>query len=61
MPLQTGDVQKTHCDNSRLKKMFNYKPRITVKKGVYNFVQWFLSIIIKGLKLFIHFDFENNI
>ena len=43
MPLQTGDVQKTHCDNSRLKKMFNYKPRITVKKGVYNFVQWFLE------------------
>ena len=45
MPLQTGDVQKTHCDNSRLKKMFNYKPRITVKKGVYNFVQWFFRVL----------------
>ena len=27
MPLQTGDVQKTHCDNSRLKECLIINPR----------------------------------
>ena len=49
MPLQIGDVQKTHCDNSRLKKMFKYNPKTSVDKGVYNFVKWFLEYYKKKI------------
>ena len=49
MPLQIGDVKKTHCDNSRLKRMFKYNPKTSVDQGVYNFVRWFLEYYKKKI------------
>jgi UDP-glucuronate 4-epimerase len=41
LPLQLGDVPDTYADVSDLVKEFNYKPSMSVKNGVNNFVQWF--------------------
>lgn len=43
LPLQKGDVIKTHSDISLLKKYSNYKPRVGIQKGVSNFIEWFLN------------------
>jgi UDP-glucuronate 4-epimerase len=41
LPLQLGDVPDTFADVDDLVKDFNYKPRMSVKKGVKNFVEWY--------------------
>ena len=32
---------KTHANVNKLKKYINYKPSISLEKGVSNFIEWF--------------------
>lgn len=41
LPLQLGDVPDTYADVDDLVKDFNYKPSMTVRQGVDNFVSWY--------------------
>jgi UDP-glucuronate 4-epimerase len=41
LPIQPGDVPDTFADVDDLVNEFNYKPSMTIKEGVDNFVQWY--------------------
>ena len=41
LPIQPGDVLDTFADVSDLVKEFDYKPTMSVKTGVENFVKWY--------------------
>ena len=41
LPLQPGDVPDTYADVDDLVKEFDYKPSMSVKQGVKNFVDWY--------------------
>ena len=43
MPMQSGDVKKSHADVSNLTRDFDYSPEWTIKKGVKNFIGWYLD------------------
>ena len=42
LPLQKGDIRKTHGDTTEIKK-FGYKPKIQIEKGIANFIDWYKS------------------
>jgi UDP-glucuronate 4-epimerase len=39
--MQAGDVNQTWADVIRLQKDYNYKPNISVEKGVEAFIDWY--------------------
>ena len=41
LPIQPGDVPDTYADVDDLVEQFDYKPSISVKQGVENFVKWY--------------------
>jgi UDP-glucuronate 4-epimerase len=41
LPLQAGDVPDTYANVDDLVRDFNYKPEMTVEKGIKNFVDWY--------------------
>ena len=41
LPLQPGDVPDTYADVGDLVREFNYKPSMSMKQGVKNFVDWY--------------------
>jgi len=41
LPLQPGDVPDTYADVDDLVREFDYKPNMSVKKGVENFAKWY--------------------
>jgi len=43
MPMQDGDVKKSHADVSDLIRDFDYAPKWTIKKGVKSFIRWYLD------------------
>ena len=43
LPLQPGDVPDTSADVSDLVEQFHYQPATTVKDGIQQFVDWYLS------------------
>ena len=43
LPMQAGDVHQTFADTSSLEHDYNYKPQITVDKGIKEFVLWYKS------------------
>ena len=43
LPLQKGDVIKTHSDTNLIKKDYKYIPRTKVENGVKNFIEWYIS------------------
>ena len=45
LPLQKGDVFKTHSDTRLIKKHYNYKPTTDVNHGVKKFIEWYISNI----------------
>ena len=45
--MQKGDVYKTHANVNKLSKFINYKPRISVNRGVKNFVEWYIKFYNK--------------
>ncbi len=42
LPLQLGDIKKTHSDISSLKKYSNYLPTTDIDEGVSEFIDWYL-------------------
>ena len=40
LPLQSVDVKDTYADVDDLEEQFGYKPSVSVKQGVENFVAW---------------------
>jgi UDP-glucuronate 4-epimerase len=43
LPLQAGDVVKSHADVDPLVNDFGYAPKYSVKYGIKNFVEWYLD------------------
>lgn len=43
MPMQAGDVKKSHADVSSLIKDFNYAPKWSIESGIENFIRWYLE------------------
>ncbi|MDC1054679.1 NAD-dependent epimerase/dehydratase family protein [Alphaproteobacteria bacterium] len=43
MPLQKGDIIKTHSDINSLSNFTNYKAKTNIEEGVGKFVNWFLE------------------
>ena len=41
MPIQPGDVPATLSDISKAKKMLNYNPRVSIKEGIKEFINWY--------------------
>ena len=41
LPLQLGDVKKTHSDISKLKQYSNYKPKTDINDGIKYFIKWY--------------------
>jgi len=40
-PLQAGDVVSTYADLEGLQERYGYRPSVSVKEGVANFVEWY--------------------
>ena len=43
LPIQPGDVTETYADVSGLVQDFNYKPNTPIKKGISNFIDWYIN------------------
>ena len=43
LPLQVGDVFKTHADVGKLNKKINYRSKTNINDGVKKFVEWYLE------------------
>jgi len=43
LPMQMGDVPKTHGDIRKIKKLINYNPKTSIEKGINIFVKWYLN------------------
>ncbi|MFT4303776.1 MAG: SDR family NAD(P)-dependent oxidoreductase [Candidatus Woesearchaeota archaeon] len=41
MPMQLGDVKLTYADITKAKKILKYKPKVMIKKGVKEFIDWY--------------------
>lgn len=41
MPMQPGDVPRTWADTEALQKLIDYKPKISIDKGIQEFVKWY--------------------
>jgi len=41
LPMQPGDVASTYADTSSLEKDLGYKPKIDIKDGVKDFINWY--------------------
>ena len=41
LPLQTGDIVKTHSNINKLKKYTGYKPKTNIKIGIQKFIEWY--------------------
>lgn len=44
--MRPGDVVRTYSDISKLQKDFGYEPKIVIKEGIENFVEWYKNIFI---------------
>jgi UDP-glucuronate 4-epimerase len=43
LPMQAGDVHQTFANTTSLSHDYNYKPKITLDKGIHEFVLWYKS------------------
>ncbi len=43
MDIQPGDVAKTYADIDHAKDKLNYEPKISIRKGVPKFIEWYKS------------------
>ena len=41
LPMQKGDVEKTHSNSSRLYNFIKFKPQTTIEEGVSKFYEWY--------------------
>jgi UDP-glucuronate 4-epimerase len=51
LPMQLGDVPKTHADVSSLSDFIKFSPGTTISNGVRNFIDWYLSFYKPELEL----------
>ena len=43
LPMQKGDVEKTHSSSVKLYDFIKFKPKISIEQGVKNFYEWYIS------------------
>jgi len=43
MPLQIGDIKKTHSNIKKIRDNFGYKPKTDITLGIKNFINWYKS------------------
>ena len=43
MPMQDGDIKKSHADVDDLVKDFEYSPKWNIQNGIKNFIQWYID------------------
>lgn len=43
LPMQRGDVHVTYADTSKLQRDFHYKPTVSLRAGIRDFVAWYQS------------------
>ena len=43
LPLQLGDVFKTHSNIKKIIEKTGYQPKINIEKGIKNYVNWYLN------------------
>ena len=43
LPLQTGDVPETYADTYLLKELTGFTPKVSIKEGIKNFVDWYIN------------------
>ena len=48
VPIQDGDVLKTHGSNESIMKLTNVKPSISIEEGIKRFVSWYLNYYNKN-------------
>lgn len=41
LPKQPGDIEETHADISKAKKLLGYDPKTSISEGIPRFVEWF--------------------
>ena len=41
LPLQVGDIVKTHSDINKLQKYTGYRPKTNIKIGIEKFIEWY--------------------
>ena len=41
LKIQAGDVVKTHANINKIAKSTNFRPRINIKEGIKNFIEWY--------------------
>ena len=46
LPMQPGDVYRTYADTSKLERETGYKPRVTLKEGVGEFMGWWKNYFL---------------
>jgi len=44
LPPQPGDVLRTYADITRARQCLDYRPKVTIQKGIPRFVKWFRSM-----------------
>ena len=49
MPMQPGDVYQTYADTTRLEQDMGYKPHVSLKEGIGEFIGWFKDADKYGL------------
>ena len=42
LPMQPGDVEKTHANIDKSIEMLGFKPSVSIKEGIKNFIDWYL-------------------
>ncbi len=43
LPMQRGDIVKTHADINLIKSELNYSPKTNIKTGIKKFIDWYLE------------------
>jgi UDP-glucuronate 4-epimerase len=51
MPMQDGDVLKSHADVTNLTKDFDYTPKWNIQDGIREFIQWYVEYYQPNLPL----------
>lgn len=41
LPKQSGDIEETHADIAKAKKLLGYDPKTSISEGIPKFVEWF--------------------
>ena len=41
LPKQKGDVETTYSDCSKLNSTINFQPKVEIKEGIENFINWY--------------------